>query len=788
MNPDCDVEIKSASVPDETSDANQKTVDTEKCMTAPESKEISAVLVRVVTLLTAFIWCICSNSAAAQGNACSEATRTETHRQRPPMPTAYSGSRDASRCMTDARTYTRMGRKLDAIDAALQAAKLVPTFDEAPLLVARNLMDLGRWDDALKYCNTAINLSGASEETLATQVAIYFRAERPEAIPAAQAYLAKFPTGRYNEVVRLQLDEARQFRTADTSAPRKLNSYIKESTASGKYRWQASSMPLKVFIESRGGSTSHEFEECVYKAFQHWQTSSHGLVSFQYVPDRTKADIECHWNQRSDGNIATATAPGSRLIDFVCGPKQEEGYAEVNLGRGCILHAHIFLREPDDRPEAAKMVQLSALHQIGHTLGLLEHSDDGADILGKLANRQRYQNLFTAQITKRDGNTIASLYRQSPQDYNLETRYSMDLDRPDGFGYLQYPTIDELLGYGSPLKVSTAVTDSQSGPKPRSKAMALYQQAEARWVEDDPVGAQKLARLAAAADKKWYKPHLLLSLILKRTGDLNRAYEESVAAVLLEPNDQEVWLRCAGLLLKCNRFDEVLQIGNDFRQRFPSASEENQREMMLAMSAAVQRIALQNSNSASHDYLSLATTQGHYRWAVPHAPLKVFIADGTGSPLYNPEFKNRLITALTQWQQASNGLINWQFVTDPSQADVECHWTDCRTKPADKDQSGIMVNFEPGNRLRGTITHGWISLEMWSKRSKKKLAPDAIQLQALQEVGNVLGILGRSNSVADVMYQYAGTDVTELIISNQDKRTLQLLYTDRGHQVSSRPY
>ncbi len=692
----------------------------------------------------------------------------------------------AAQLMNSARQLTGMGRKLDAIDMALRAAKLAPNREQPPLTVAVNLMDIGRWDEAAKYCRSAIDLNNSNEDAAAMLTAIYFRAETPEAIAAGQTYLSRFPAGRYTDIVQMQIDEARKFgKSASDSKQKAQENYLRQATVSGKNRWQASSMPLKVFIatENGGSSDRHDLEERVCRAFRQWQDSAHGFVSFIFVPDVKQADIECTWSERANDNMSIGLAPGTRLLDWTSGRKPQEGFSKVQLGRGCIVHASIELRKPNlalGRSKALDMVELSALHEIGHTLGLLEHSDKPTDVLCQSANLEHAEKLLEPKLTGRDGNTLLALYRQDPQQYNLDTRYSMDLERPGGVGYMHCPTIDELLGYPAPLKVGTAIVDSPNGAKTNPKAAALYRQAEALWATDDPSGALKLAEEAGAADKNWHKPHLLMAMCWKQLGDLKQALEQALIAIRLGSFDEETWLRTAGILLKGEKFDDVLQLGHRFYERFPSSTS-GQKEMLLAMGAASQRIALRNGTKNSgpgcDEYFDLATAQGRYRWPVSRMPLKVFIADGAGSSLYNPEFKSRLLKAFEQWRQASNGQITWRMVDSADEADVECRWDDNRKDSGSPDQLRVAVNTEPDPKVvRGTISHAWISLVMWSTKTHKKIAPDAVELQSLQQVGHILGLLGRSSTVDDIMYDHANTDVSVLHLSNRDKRTLQMLY------------
>lgn len=151
------------------------------------------------------------------------------------------------------------------------------------------------------------------------------------------------------------------------------------------------------------------------------------------------------------------------------------------------------------------------------------------------------------------------------------------------------------------------------------------------------------------------------------------------------------------------------------------------------------------------------------RWNKSSFPLKVYIEDTAGVPEY---YREVVMSAYQAWQRASEGLVRFEFVESPQEADMKCYF-----KANDnKDSIGVHAFAVNGN----TITD---SIIVFNRVDNKGHSHDSKQLfsSALQEIGHSLGLTGKSPSIYDVMYPIGTKFNTE--ITPRDLKTLALLYS-----------
>ena len=151
------------------------------------------------------------------------------------------------------------------------------------------------------------------------------------------------------------------------------------------------------------------------------------------------------------------------------------------------------------------------------------------------------------------------------------------------------------------------------------------------------------------------------------------------------------------------------------------------------------------------------------RWNKNSLPLKVYIEDSKSVPEY---YREVVLSAYQAWQRASEGLVRFEYVETPQDADMKCYFR----VTENKDSIGTHSFSVNGN----TITD---SVIVFSRTDKKGYNHDSKQLfsSALQEVGHSLGLTGKSPSIYDVMYPIGTKFNTE--ITPRDLKTLALLYS-----------
>lgn len=161
-------------------------------------------------------------------------------------------------------------------------------------------------------------------------------------------------------------------------------------------------------------------------------------------------------------------------------------------------------------------------------------------------------------------------------------------------------------------------------------------------------------------------------------------------------------------------------------------------------------------------FRSVASNGKIIRWNKSTFPLKVYVQDSADVPDY---YRDVVMSAYGAWQRASEGLVSFEFVESPSDADMKCYF-----KNTDNKKSiGVHAFTINGNRITDSTI-------IFNKTDEKNHSLDSKQLfsSALQEIGHSLGLTGKSTSIYDVMYPIGTKFNTE--ITMRDLKTLALVY------------
>lgn len=175
--------------------------------------------------------------------------------------------------------------------------------------------------------------------------------------------------------------------------------YLDAVVSSGKLeRWNPRSFPLKVYIEQRPGIPPEYIEE-VKNAFSTWQNGTRGFVSFVYTSSPTDADYKCIFSDLKNRNCDEKGAGVAAYQYFTYNQDGNIQYSVVTLSP----YTCSGQKWPRD------YFYSTALHEIGHGLGLKGHSTDTEDLMypvGLSAERSK--------ISEADMNTLRAIYSIIP--------------------------------------------------------------------------------------------------------------------------------------------------------------------------------------------------------------------------------------------------------------------------------------------------------------------------------------------------------------------------------------
>jgi hypothetical protein len=187
---------------------------------------------------------------------------------------------------------------------------------------------------------------------------------------------------------------------AEPAVPSGENYLPTVNTSLGPCAWKH--FPIKVFMPSATVSYSQQLETDVRDGFDIWSKVTQGKITFQFVNSSKDADMELGW-VASKMKLNNQTESGEANVDY-----RTTGSERRTLQNpGDIYHAKItfVLLDIDNKPWGPGELRSVALHEIGHALGLMGHSQNAGDIM-------YFQKNSVSEPSARDVNTLNLLYER----------------------------------------------------------------------------------------------------------------------------------------------------------------------------------------------------------------------------------------------------------------------------------------------------------------------------------------------------------------------------------------
>jgi predicted Zn-dependent protease len=245
----------------------------------------------------------------------------------------------------------------------------------------------------------------------------------------------------------------------------------------------------------------------------------------------------------------------------------------------------------------------------------------------------------------------------------------------------------------------------------------------------------------------------------------------------------------------------------------------------------------ENASLAANDYLAqiLTMTDGKIiRWG--RFPLRVYVDEPKSEPRFQASYKQAILTAFTQWQELSGGMLRVVPVKHPDFADIQVHWSPTAmdpfdevlpaplAPPNDKKPSKTPSPQEKYSHLQRPKNHPMSKVLMYASMFTPgyfslipQVAGAALQykqlayMQALMEesklvlplppetlnpaqqtewlhqmtlhyAGHALGLKGHSDQATDVMFAVPKEKLTETTVTKPTQRDLETL-----RQLYARP-
>ena len=164
-------------------------------------------------------------------------------------------------------------------------------------------------------------------------------------------------------------------------------------------RWNPETFPLKVYIENNPELPEYFYENTKI-AFQEWEQKTEKFMTFIFINTQDNADIKClfpkDFNKEINNNSMTI---GSTYLKF----------DKNKLYNATITFA---VTDTQEKYISQRKFYSTALHEIGHAIGLLGHSNNEPDIMYPVNNKNQIK------ISSNDINTLKLLYSIVPDISN----------------------------------------------------------------------------------------------------------------------------------------------------------------------------------------------------------------------------------------------------------------------------------------------------------------------------------------------------------------------------------
>ena len=174
--------------------------------------------------------------------------------------------------------------------------------------------------------------------------------------------------------------------------------YIDSILSNGKLvRWNPSTFPLTVYIENNPNLPPYYYQQ-IRKAFEHWQNASGNFITFKYTLEKNKADIRCFFPANFERKCGVSN------IAAWHGYKYEKNlikYSEIKFAK---VSCQRTLYPPE-------IIYTTALHEIGHSLGLNGHSSNPKDLMYPVSSKEN-------DISENDLRTLRLVYSIVPDVTN----------------------------------------------------------------------------------------------------------------------------------------------------------------------------------------------------------------------------------------------------------------------------------------------------------------------------------------------------------------------------------
>lgn len=169
---------------------------------------------------------------------------------------------------------------------------------------------------------------------------------------------------------------------------------LKRSQGEHWMRWPTSRIPIKVYVQpgSKAAEYTSPFEVAIAEAMEKWSSASAGLVKFVRVKSAESANLRIEWHKAGDPPLSHRAAVGETVT----------GHDREGIARAVIRFNTV---NKMGKPVDLDVAKNASLHEFGHALGFLGHSNDKKDVMSEAVGHPP-----VTTPTENDAATIRAIY------------------------------------------------------------------------------------------------------------------------------------------------------------------------------------------------------------------------------------------------------------------------------------------------------------------------------------------------------------------------------------------
>jgi tetratricopeptide (TPR) repeat protein len=420
----------------------------------------------------------------------------------------------AANLATESLTNLDAGKLDVARIKAEQAKAIAPNFYLAVGVLGICYSRLGRSDEAIANLRQALVLKPNDPDMLWNLYGtLGTTGKNKDALAILRQFLAKYPKDpRALDGKALVSFFENQIRMNNTVTVHSNEDYFAEATARNTIRWGDKDIPIKIFIASGADVPGYQkaFGRVLQESLTVWEEASEGKIKFEQVTAPDQAKITFKWSN----NPKTISDP------------TEGGEARLRSCGNALLSARIVVLTTNFSPckfLTAPAVKFVCIHELGHALGIVGHSQSPKDIMFSVLPL----NFEQLKLSARDGKTLHKLYSTAivAAPYDSPTRVEL----------VALDDIAKANDVASIIKEATAAIAAKS----YNKAVEVLKAGQAKYPDSGPIKSN----LAAAINNT--------GLTALDAQQYDKALELFQQALTLNPQSKTVRGNIANVHLDC---------------------------------------------------------------------------------------------------------------------------------------------------------------------------------------------------------------------------------------------